>query len=530
MPTFPSETLRPHLVNTFKERWRIPDWKIHYPWWTPPAPCRILMYADSSVHLSGGSFQGLTYVKTLLESHVYPYVAFSVDFCHRAGTDPSATIFAGTPKQLTDLDLLNKYDQVWFFGFDSGAALSPAEITLMDQFMAAPKFGGVLTTGDHLSLGQALCGQITRVGQMRQYPAPTNVAPTWNTTLERRPPHAGEPADPPGTGQPYNFNDQSDDLPQTIRYKRYSVDRFHARPHPVLCGPDGPIDILPDHEHEGEALEPVVAGDPRWPTKAGLQEAPEVIAWGKVKDPSATKHGKEIGVISAYNGHMVDVGRVVADSTWHHWFDINLIGLWGSGAPYAGFAATAAGQAALKKIDAYYLNCGVWLSPPAVQTAMRNAGWWSIIWQNQVVELGADAPIRAFGGVGLDALGRRAPRCAVFDWVWPKEPIYRPKIPWWEWIQLVPELPFTDIPVEQYLAGGILRELTHSFGPHNPKRSIGDRPPSAEELSQARDVGAQKGLAALAQDLRRQQALVGKLVEQDFQLKGLVAANPHAAK
>lgn len=522
MIKFPSDTLRPHLTNVFKERWRIPDWKTHYPWWTTPATCRILMYVDGSVHLSGGGFEGLTYVKTLLESHAYYYVSFSVDFCSRDGSDPSATIFPGTPKQLTDLDILNKYDQIWFFGFNSGASLTPAEVTLMDQFMAAPKFGGVLTTGDHANLGQALCGQISRVGQMRKYPAPQSSPPGWNTTIEKRLFSAGEPLDPPAPGQPYNFNDQSDDLPQTIRWKRYTADLFHSRPHPVLCGPTGPIDVLPDHEHEGEALAPAVGGNPQWPTKGGIQEAPEVIAWGSIKDPAATNHGHEIGVISAYNGHMVDVGRIVADSTWHHWFDINLIGLTGSGAPYTGFAATAGGQAALKKIDAYYLNCGVWLAPPSVQTAMRNAGWWSIVWQNQVIELAADAPLRLFGAVGLDALGRRAPRCAVFDWVWPKEPIYNPKIPWWEWVQVIPELPFTDVPVEQYLAGGILRQLTQAFGPHNEKRSIRDKPPSDDELNQAREIGAQKGLAALQADLSRQHAIVGKVIEQQFNLKGLV--------
>lgn len=480
------------------------------------------MYVDGAVHLSGGSFEGLTYVKTLLESRAYPYVHFTVDLCHRDGADPSATLFAGTPKKLTELDILDKYDQIWFFGYNEGASLAPAEVSLMDQFMAAPKYGGVLTTGDHASLGQGLSGQITRVGQMRQYPAPDSRFPVWNTTLEQRPPHAGEPADPAPGQAYYNFNDQSDDIPQTIRWRSYRVDLFRGRPHPVLCGPDGPIDVLPDHEHEGEALAPVVTGNAHWPTKGGVQEGPDVIAWGRIKDPTANRHGLEIGVISAYNGHMVDVGRIVADSTWHHWFDINLIGLTGSGAPYTGFAATADGQAALKKIDAYYLNCGVWLAPPGVQTAMRNAGWWSIVWLNEIVELPADAPLRAVGAVGIDALGRRAPRCAVFDWVWPKEPIYKPKIPWWEWVQLIPELPFTNIPVEQYLAGGILREITQTFGPTNARRTIGDKPPSDEALTQARDRGAQKGLEALERDLGHQNALMTRLVAHKLQPKAVV--------
>lgn len=526
MPHSLIDELRPKLTDIFKERWRIPDWKLHFPWWGAPAQCRILMYGDSSVFLSGGGFQGLTYVKTLLESHAYFYVKFSVDFCNRDGLDPSATIFAGQPKKLTDLDIVDKYDELWLFGLtpnngQPGTPLDANEIALMDQFMAAPKFGGVLTVGDHVSLGQAISGGITRAGQMRLYPAPPNFPPSWNTSLVQRPPKAGEPADPPGPGQPYNFNDQSDDIPQTIRWKRYFADFLHRRPHPVLCGPDGPIDVLPDHEHEGEALAPPIGGDARWPTVAGYQEPPEVIAWGRVKDPNATKYGQEFGVISAYNGQMVNVGRIVADSTWHHWFDINLIGLAGSGPPYTGFSATADGQAALKKIDAYYLNCGVWLAPPAVQSAMRFAAWWSIVWSNVVIELPLGAPLRFWGATGIDALGRRAPRCAVFDWVWPKEPIYEPKIPWWEWVQLIPENDLINIPVEQYLAGGILKELSQHFGPHS-KRSITDKPPSAKELAHAIQRGTETGFAALQADVSRQHKVIGQLLAQDFRPKGLI--------
>ena len=47
-------------------------------------------------------------------------------------------------------------------------------------------------------------------------------------------------------------------------------------------------------------------------------------------------------MISAYNGHTVDVGRVLADSTWHHWFDINITGVAAPPSPYAGFDATVA--------------------------------------------------------------------------------------------------------------------------------------------------------------------------------------------
>ena len=85
-------------------------------------------------------------------------------------------------------------------------------------------------------------------------------------------------------------------------------------------------------------------------------------------------HGQEIGVISAYNGHNVDVGRIVADSTWHHWFDINLTGIAAPPSPYAGFDDTLAGRNALRQIDAYFLNVGVWLAPPSCQASAAASG------------------------------------------------------------------------------------------------------------------------------------------------------------
>ena len=97
------------------------------------------MYADSVVNFNGGSFLGLQYVKTLLESRAYFYVDLDITTAHRDGTDPSASI-PGANK-LTDLDILNKYDEIWFFGFNSTPSLSAAEVALMDQFMAAPKLG-----------------------------------------------------------------------------------------------------------------------------------------------------------------------------------------------------------------------------------------------------------------------------------------------------------------------------------------------------------------------------------------------------
>lgn len=503
-------------------RWGVIDWDKQFPWWRRPAKVRILMYADGPVNFNGGSFLGLQYVKTLLESRAYFYVDFDIATAHRDGTDPSASISGA--KELTDLDIMNQYDEIWLFGFNSTPNLTAAEVAALDQFMAAPKNGGVLVTGDHADLGKGIGGQVTRAGEMRRYPAPPNFAPGWNTTLE----------DGPDAGTTFDFDDQSDDRPQTVRYQRFPMFsllafRRNYRPHPVMCGPDGPITVFPDHQHEGEALAPVpAAGDANWPTKAGHQEAPHVIAWGTIKDPAATNHGHEIGLASAYDGHNVDVGRIVADSTWHHWFDINLTGIAAPPSPYAGFDDTAAGQAALKQIDAYFLNCGVWLAPPDRQTAMRHAAWWSILWTDRIVELSPTVPLWRLGEEAIDALGLRASRCTVTQWIF-DFPIFKEKIPRWEWPQLFDRFELIRLPFEQFVAGGILRQLMQEVGPAGKKARFPTKAPSDEVMARAMAVGVEKGLEALKAQLASESTLAMQLAQGNFRLPGKEHAAPKAA-
>lgn len=56
-------------------------------------------------------------------------------------------------------------------------------------------------------------------------------------------------------------------------------------------------------------------------------------------------------MINIYDGTSARVGRVVTDSTWHHWFDLNLVEL------------EDRNPVAWEKISRYYLNIAMWLSP-----------------------------------------------------------------------------------------------------------------------------------------------------------------------
>ena len=197
-----------------------------------------------------------------------------------------------------------------------------------------------------------------------------------------RPANAAEAA---GT-ELIEFERQSDAVPQPISWVpwmwfSHHPWHVHKRPHPVLCHPTlGPIDVMPDHPHEGivfdHVAQPDVALDPitltnsydfgagvsgnEYPTVGAVQPLPMVIAHGRTLSHPPLIHAKgeseakRFAMISVYDGHRIDIGRVATDSTWHHWMNINITDL------------EAVGGANWEKIKRYYLNLGVWLAPPHI--------------------------------------------------------------------------------------------------------------------------------------------------------------------
>lgn len=424
--------LLPELID----RHRVIDIS-RFPWFRVPAQVKIAIYAEGSIRFDGGSFDGLKRVIATLNADPWPWVEFEITLIHR-GTDPSAAI---QNKRLDEIGLKD-FDELWLFGASGGNLLSDAEIAAVEAFMNAG--GGVLHTGDHASLGQGIAGSIKRVGAMRKYPAPEAQMGVWNNTLRS------------GADGNYSFNDQSDETPQTIRLRYYHQWRvwpsFAQRkfPHPLMCGSSGPITVFPDHQHEGEAIEPAAYPVADWPEKDGFQPKVEVIAWGRIEAPDADQ-GREVGLVSVYDGHRVGVGRIAADSTWHHWFDINL----------DGFAATPTGTVHLSKIEEYFLNVAAWLAPKFKQSQMRNGLFRFGLWRDPLVMLDPTKfPIYLLGGIARDALGQFAPQCMINQWLIDiiPPPLLRlrcvtPPIP-----EPEPKLPF-PLPIQDILVGSIVEPL-----------------------------------------------------------------------
>jgi hypothetical protein len=326
---------------------------------------------------------------------------------------------------------LSRYDVLWLFGFEGfdgpGIPVGPNSFISATELAAITKFmddgGGVFAAGDHDGLGSHMCGAIPRVRYMRK----------WFTTDDptpQQPPYAqvnwpgGGPtradtlvrgATDSTTGTPaFFFDDQSDDIPQVLSPVLPT--------HPAVQGKSGVLQDFPDHMHEGEVWGPspldtngnpnpvlsatavsdstlafAPAGFVEFPTIGGYQECPFVLATCQVH-PHVTNVGetapggcennnffsdisvcnaKTIGAICAYDGHQVGVGRVVTDSSFHHYLDLNLIGDPCSAPPIkrAGFAGSSKGQAVLAELEAYYVCLATWLSGlPYTRLFVSNAG------------------------------------------------------------------------------------------------------------------------------------------------------------
>lgn len=551
-----------------RERFRdISAGRIHHPIFLRPCSVKILMLVDTGISYNQFYF-GLSEVLDTLRANPEWWVNFDVTRAHRQ-TDPNrpapgsaaealyAPHFENFAFDQPDFDL-DDYDQVWFFGFNNGQnvgddspgsappALREAELEILFRWM--DRGGGVFATGDHANLGEALCSRIPRVRNMRKWStggpdgAPSPIGPDRHDTLVKGHDYGVTPGVDESTQ--YTFDDESDDIPMHIRLRWYVHHHCHSgvhfhrvykhwywphlfrrSPHPVLCGKDGPITILPDHPHEGEVVVPQNLNDsptrgaytaPEYPQHLGHAHPPEIIAWARVQDdhgpaPTSFKgpaNAKEFGAIGAYDGHCVDVGRVMVDSTWHHWFDVNLTGRMflfddtpgnvetGDPRKLNGFNDTAAGQAALDKIRNYFRNVAIWLSPKDKIRCMACRALWNGLHRFPLqADLDLTTPIWVVGHHAIDVLGKFAGQCNVISW-WP---IIFPQLE----INRLFEKDNLKVPVDsirmldEFMLGGIVAEMIKA----RDSGKYAKKAPSEKVLAKMAKKGAVRGVEALIEHI-----------------------------
>lgn len=303
---------------------------------------------------------------------------------------------------------LRNYDQIWLFGYVTGAfGLSKEEVGTISRFMNAG--GGLFATGDHAQLGRQLCGDLPRVRRMREWSAvPMGFEDDTTIAVQRI-----DTIVSPGPNSLYEFSDQSDDIPQRIypNYRVVDTGNFlwEAFVHPTLLLPgatekrttdagfSNDVDVFPDHAHESVcrdvtkletlALQYIVHGQdfPEWQPSAsnpqqrvGATIVAYAVSAGRAVDVGAPWNLKPpvrpqmFAILSAYDGRTAQPygdntqppGRILCDSTWHHYVNINVDGT-GSGRTGLGTGVGPAfvPNAALLKIYTFYRNATQWLQP-----------------------------------------------------------------------------------------------------------------------------------------------------------------------
>jgi hypothetical protein len=384
-----ADIYRDHLAATYKE-------------FLLTARVNILVVVDTEISLGTGSgVFGIGRLIKLLRDTQVGCTRFNVTIARRSTVSPMVTNASPADNQPTyegfrfdaavgGKTVLDSYHEVWLYGFkpdnlggpDSninqpGALpLSNNELEALARWMNE-KQGGLFATGDHDYLGASMCHRIPRVGTMRKWTNADGVPPIGG--LDRidtnRPATPGQ-ADIAGSPDVMPFDNQSDTVPQKIEWVAWQQHQHghflvHKRPHPVLCHPTlGPIDVMPDHPHEGcmfreNEIDLAAAysfngySGPEYPGSGSSQPRPRIIAWGNTLPDPPYNHqkgdspAKHFPMISVYDGHIADVGRVASDSTWHHHLDINIHDL-----------ELAADPTAWQKISRYFINLAVWLAPP----------------------------------------------------------------------------------------------------------------------------------------------------------------------
>lgn len=332
-----------------------------------PPTIKILLYADDPNGIRPGN--DTSDLATMIEhlcAHQPAFARFEVTWLSRNSR---------TSDNKLNPERLKLYDEIWFFGIHQlnnepdapESELTEHEVRALTDWMKIDeKGGGILMTGDHaeprpkgtpgqnplcpdssnenlLGLGRALGRCVPRAGLLRKWEgSPTSTPPKdrFNTQT----PVTGHD---PGGGEL-----QTDRFPMLLLLSRFDAagnPSSTGAPHPLFFYPQGTfIQVFPDHVHEGAVIIPESFDEKVWPKGKIVWPKPQVVAQG-LDYQNATVGN----ILAAYDGDPASVGRVVADSTWHHYMNENLENF-RPGTP-VGSDADQIGQ--------FYGNLALWLAP-----------------------------------------------------------------------------------------------------------------------------------------------------------------------
>jgi hypothetical protein len=336
---------------------------------------RILLYTDTlaTVKNGGEGDEGTNIMQRLLKAKLKNIVDVEVSVIARHAYENKFPCHGAT--KLTK-ELLNNFDEVWVFGTENvrNTECEPAH-ELTDQEVKAlcawMKTGGVMITGDHsqpgdgqdcenpeqhkdfLARGFSLGHRIPRAGQLRVWQGPpTNchVEPADTSDTQNTLSKVGSEIEQELL--------QSDDMPQLLEEMEPPHFLFFYR----LDEGGQPVQIrnFPDHQHEGRVLIPQ-AFDGCWPPRPPM---PEVVARGR--DQRFPSNPRIYDLVVAYDGDDAGVGRIVADTSFHHFINLNLCKI-----PTMDAVGNPVPGTPLDEIAQFYANLAYWLAPADLRDGVR---------------------------------------------------------------------------------------------------------------------------------------------------------------
>lgn len=193
---------------------------------------------------------------------------------------------------------------------------------------------------------------------------------------------------------------QTDKFPQELLHINVDANGDpdpRGQPHPIFrYKADRWIRFLPDHSHEGVVVEPENFDSDLWPG----QTRPHVVARGVDR-----LHAQLVDLVVTYNGDLADVGRIVADSSWHHYFNVNV----------RPFSYPAPDDSPADQIGQFYANLAIWLAPHSCRTNMALAMLWRLANYTALMEPLGD--VRSIGTEANSILLQVASTCEIQEMI-----------------------------------------------------------------------------------------------------------------
>ena len=387
--------LKPDFLRVYFPRW----------WWWRRCNVKVLIVADGGLNFGIGGFGLSEFLTSFNQLQATTWNNYQITLGHRGITTPSTNPLV--VNNISNFNFqtsvtLNTFDQVWLFGINTGPGLPVAELTEVENYMNSG--GGLFATGDHGYLGSSLCGNIARVRDMR-YWSDNPIGSVDNVNEVSMGGNRRNDTNRPKSGDATSlyFDNQSDNIPQNIAVRTFDS----GMPHPLLSiskniKPSGIIDIMPDHPHEGECK----------PSTSfmvnGITVPTQIIATSFVLGGSTTNggNGKALTAphcfpsIAVWDGRLANAGRIVVDSTWHHFVNINLNGIGSNGGDILG-QQLGLTTADFNVIRQYYMNIALWMSRRQSWRCWRRFMWIELFRDSQLIEASLNNPIERIEDIPL---------------------------------------------------------------------------------------------------------------------------------